>query len=169
MLVIDMQTGWLRRDVHAKEALIENVNGLVHRFAGRPIFFIRHTNGSSCLKNTENWQIDSRIYVPDDAIVLDKTHSSVFQEACFCRRLEEVGAARLVICGLVTNGCVQAACCDGVARGYSVVLAEGAHSTWHKKAERVLADWSVRLREAGVDCQPCAYLDVENPESTRMS
>ena len=61
-----------------------------------------------------------------------------------------MNVGRIVVCGLVTNGCVQIACLDGLKLGFEVFLADGAHSTWHKDAEKLIIDWNQRLAAEGV-------------------
>lgn len=59
-------------------------------------------------------------------IVLPKTSSSVFNSTNIHFVLSNVGIRNLVICGVVTTGCVETAVRDAADLGYHVVLAEDA-------------------------------------------
>ena len=140
LLVIDMQAGLLQRDVFKKQELLDNTNALIAKFndCNQPVFLIRHTNESFSKINTDEWQVDNRILQTGVEILFSKSHSSVFKEKKFVEILQEMNVGRIVVCGLVTNGCVQTVCLDGLKLGFEVFLADGAHSTWHKDAEKSL-------------------------------
>jgi nicotinamidase-related amidase len=59
-------------------------------------------------------------------IVLQKTSSSVFNSTNIHYLLHNLGIENLVICGVVTTGCVETAVRDAADLGYRVVLAEDA-------------------------------------------
>lgn len=151
LLVIDMQRELLTRPVFRKQDLIENVNCLIARFheANEPVFMVRHANDSFLKAGSDGWQLDPGLSFGDTDTCVDKMHSSVFKEKGFKSLLEEAGVTTLVVTGLVSNGCVQAACTDAIKHGYSVVLVSDAHSTFHKQAEKVIADWNQKLEEQG--------------------
>lgn len=152
LLVIDMQTGLLNRNVYRKQELIESVNSLLNFFHSQnmPVILIRHTNKGFSQINTDDWQVDSRIKQTGTEVIIDKSHSSIFKETSFIKLITEMKITKIAICGLVSNGCVQAACIDGVKHGFTVYLVDGAHSTWHKEAEQVIADWTLRLKDGNV-------------------
>jgi nicotinamidase-related amidase len=61
-----------------------------------------------------------------------------------------LGVRELVITGLVTHGCVKAACLDAVILGYQVTLVSDGHSNFNPKPAQVIAETVEMLREAGV-------------------
>lgn len=152
LLVIDMQYGLLQRNVFNKQQLIENVNTLLDFFHNRerPVFLIRHTNTSFSAQNTVNWQIDSNIKRADSDILLNKTHSSVFKEKQFTSLLKENSISDVVVTGLVSNGCVKAACLDGKLNGLNVILISDGHSTFHKEGEDMVNYWNKYLYDEGI-------------------
>jgi nicotinamidase-related amidase len=87
--------------------------------------------------------------VPPNAIWFDKKRSNILLEAGFYQILLNTGIKQLFICGLVSNGCVQAACIEGVKRGFAVMLLGDAHSTYVKDAGAVIDKWNVKLLEYG--------------------
>lgn len=151
LLVIDMQVNLLERSVMGKEELIHNVNQITGAFAdaGLPIFYIRHTNKSFLMEGTDGWRLDPRILHIEAGTAFNKSHSSVFKEKAFGKMLQEIGAKTLVLTGLVTNGCVQAACADALENGYGTVVISDGHSTFHKDAASLVPQWNAKFAEMG--------------------
>ncbi len=152
LLIIDMQCGLLKREVHNKQELINNINRLISLFVSKevPVILTRHTNNSFSRENTEDWQIDSRISSRAQSVLFDKSHSSIFKEKPFTSYLKNNNITTLVITGLVSNGCVQAACQDAEKHGLSVILIGDGHSTFHKDAEKTVIYWNSNLQEEGI-------------------
>lgn len=152
LLVLDMQYGLLQRNVFNKRALIENVNTLLAHFRNKnkPVFLIRHTNTSFSEENTANWQIDSEIMSADTDILLNKTHSSVFKEKQFISLLKKNNITSIVVVGLVSNGCVKAACLDAQLNELEVTLIGDGHSTFHKEGEDMVNHWNKYLNDEGI-------------------
>ncbi len=152
LLIIDMQCGLLKKQVHKKQELINNVNRIVSLFASKelPVILIRHTNNSFSRKNTDDWQIDSSISSMAQSVLFDKSHSSIFKEKPFTSYLKDKNISTLVITGLVSNGCVQAACLDAKKHGLSAILIGDGHSTFHKDAEKTIISWNSKLQEEGI-------------------
>ena len=152
LLVIDMQYGLLQRNVFNKQQLIKNVNSLLDFFHNRekPVFLIRHTNTSFSAENTDNWQIDSNIKRADSDILLNKTHSSVFKEKQFLPLLQKNNITTVVVTGLVSNGCVKAACLDAKLNGLNITLISDGHSTFHKEGEGMVNYWNEYLHDEGI-------------------
>lgn len=152
LLVIDMQYGLLERNVVNKVTLVNNVNALLDFFhlKEKPVFLIRHTNTSFSAENSENWQIDERMNIADNDILINKTHSSIFKEKQFLSLLKENNISNLVVVGLVSNGCVKAACLDAKQIGIGVILISDGHSTFHKEGQNVINYWNNFLQNEGI-------------------
>ncbi len=63
-----------------------------------------------------------------DEIVLPKTSSSVFQSTNIHYLLRNLGVRQLVVCGCVTDQCVEHAVRDACDLGYLVTLVPGAEA-----------------------------------------
>ena len=152
LIVIDMQVGLLNREVWNRAGLIDNINKLVDSFhaKGRPVVFARHTNASFSKADTPDWQICECIRTKPEDTIINKTKSSVFSEKEFTDHLNNLQASTIVVTGLVSNGCVQAACLDGLKHGLKVILAEDGHSTFHKGQAAMVEQWNKTLAEHGV-------------------
>lgn len=160
LLVIDLQRGLFKKKnkIYKEESLIENINFLVDncRQMNIPIIFIRHTNKSFLLENSEDWQIYSGVEVKDGDLCLNKEHSSLFKEKKILREFENMRIRSFIITGLVTHGCIKAACLDGKKLGYEVKLVEDAHSNFNNNAKELIDKWNKSLSEQGVIVLPTA-------------
>lgn len=152
LLIIDMQCGLLKRHVFNNQNLINNINKMISLFVSKelPVILTRHTNNSFSKENTDDWQIDNSISYAAQSVLFDKTHSSIFKENSFISYLKDNNITTLVITGLVSNGCVQAACLDAKKHGLSVILISDGHSTFHKDAEKVIESWNSKLQNEGI-------------------
>jgi len=151
-----MQNGLLNRDIWNKEFLVENVNGLIAfaREKGMLIIFTRHTNTSFSSENTQPWQLWDGLDVKMDDMIINKTKSSIFGEKAFQKYLADKGFQWMFVAGLVSNGCVQGACVDGIKNGLKVVLAQDGHSTFHKEQGAMVQKWNETLADQGVIVVP---------------
>ncbi|TAH67133.1 MAG: cysteine hydrolase [Anaerolineaceae bacterium] len=152
LLVIDMQNGLLQKNVYNKQELIDNVNSLLdysHK-ENMIVILIRHTNTSFSKENSVEWQLSDELVVSDSDILMNKSHSSIFKEKEFISLLKERNISSVVITGLVSNGCIQAACLDAKKLNFSVVLISDGHSTFHKDGEAVVSYWNTFLEKEDI-------------------
>ncbi len=61
-----------------------------------------------------------------DEIVMAKTTASAFSSTTFDQVLRYLGVSRLIVAGVVTNGCVEMTARDATDRGYDVTIVEDA-------------------------------------------
>ncbi len=160
LLVIDMQRGLLNRDVYDKETMIANIRSLMESFhrARQPVILVRHANDTFLRKGSPDWEVSEELPSSQGDIVIDKTHGSVFREKPFLTFLKENGITSLVVAGLVSNGCIRAACLDGVRLGYELILVADGHSTFSKGGKTIVEQWNQELSGKGVTVMPCADL-----------
>ena len=152
LLVIDMQNGLLQRKVYNKQILVDNVNNLLDIFhkKNKPVFLVRHTNASFSKENSKDWQIFSELNISNEDIAINKSHSNIFKEKQFLCLLKEKNICSVVVTGLVSNGCIQAACRDAKKLGFSVKLISDGHSTFQKDGEAVVNHWNTCLQNEGI-------------------
>jgi len=158
LVIIDVQQGIFNKKtkVYREYELLNNLNALIDGFHSNSVavFFIRHTNKSSLIKDSDDWQIHSDLHFQENDIFINKVHSSAFQENILKNYLTELGIKHIVIAGLVTNGCVKAACLDARKIGYEVTLASNGHSSFHKNAENLINECNSKLSDEGIKVQP---------------
>lgn len=155
LVVVDVQKGLFNKKtrVFREDELIKNINSLIDVFHenGMKVFFIRHTNKNLLAENTDDWQIHPKLHLQDYDTQLNKEHSSVFKEKILKNELDRLGIKYIVVAGLVTHGCVKAACQDAKKLGYEVTLAADGHSSFNENAESLIAEWNEKLAAEGIN------------------
>ncbi|HJV62331.1 MAG TPA: cysteine hydrolase family protein [Albitalea sp.] len=134
LLIIDIQHAlcrgkWAAFDI---DAVIERVNAVAAkaRAAGSPVFVIQHEADDGPLQpGTEGWQIDGRVAMQPHDILLRKAASDSFHRTELHSLLSSRGIAKLVVCGLQSEFCVDSTVRGALARGYPVELVADGHST----------------------------------------
>lgn len=154
LIVIDVQRALFEKPVpvHCADALLRNICTLMDRAHehGLPVFIFRHANKSFLAHGSDGWQLHPALRPAATDILLDKTHGSGFQDTSFQQHLEQGKIDRLVVTGLVTNGCVRATIEDAIKRGYEVVLVRDGHSSYHRDAARIIDAYNQQLSEQGI-------------------
>lgn len=140
LLVVDIQKSLTnKKGFYNQTRFISTVNGAIrnYRESGDLIIFIQHNN-SLLVKNTVNWEIDSRLEKIDNDIVIQKSHGNSFEKIELCDILEKNKISAVVVCGLISNGCVRSTSKGGLKRGFKVELLKNGHSNWNQDAEKVI-------------------------------
>lgn len=153
LLVIDVQEELFKKGVYNGGKILENINRILFKFHENTedVFIFRHNNDSFLKMNASGWEIKSELLLDNSDFIIDKNKSSVFKEKKFLALLKEKMIDTIVVTGLVTNGCIQVACTDGIKEGLKVILISDAHSTFHKDAASLIPSWNQKLAEEGVE------------------
>jgi nicotinamidase-related amidase len=105
--------------------------------------------------NTPGWELVFPVESSD--LVVRKTQQNAFVSAVrLAPALRRRHVDRVVVAGLLSNYCVTATCRGAMDRGFSVVLASGAHATYDEKepARQISATAERDLRAVGVEIIP---------------
>jgi nicotinamidase-related amidase len=141
LLVIDVQRGILTipnlvRKKEIDQALDETVGriaGLIARArtASVPVIYIQHDGspGHRLEPETFGWPIRSEIAPQPGERVLHKRACDAFFETTLHAELAAAAVTQLVICGCMTQYCVDTTVRRAVGLGYDVVLAADGHTT----------------------------------------
>ena len=81
-----------------------------------PIIFIRHINKGFLIENSDNCQIYPSIKSSSGDLYLDKNHSGMFEEKHIKIELKKLSVKTVMVTGLITHGCVKAACLGAKGR-----------------------------------------------------
>jgi nicotinamidase-related amidase len=163
LLVIDVQRSLFEKTipVYRADQLLDTICSLVERAhaASVPVFYIQHSNDSFLLEGTDGWQLHPRLSPQEGDNLFGKKHGSAFENTDLEAQLDARNIGRLVITGLVTHGCVQANCLDAHRLGYRVILVADGHSSYHKKAADLIAEWNQKLGEEAAQVIPAHDID----------
>ncbi len=78
--------------------------------------------GMAVPKNAKEAEILAEIAPAEEDIVLSKTSSSPFNSTAINQLLRNLGVDTLLVCGVVTNGCVEGTVRDASDLGYNVIM-----------------------------------------------
>ncbi|XIA67531.1 isochorismatase family cysteine hydrolase [Bradyrhizobium sp. TZ2] len=90
-------------------------------------------SGFNVAKGSWDGKVIDEIAPRDDEIVLPKSSSSVFISTHIDYLLRNLGIKQLVLCGLVTDQCVESAVRDACDLGYLVTLVPDACATYSRE------------------------------------
>ena len=134
LLIIDVQQALCYGEYAAFEAarVIERINLVSRkaRAAGAPVVVIQHeSRGGPLDHGTDGWRLADGLDVQSTDILVPKTATDSFHNTELQSVLRARGVARLVICGLQSEFCVDTTTRRALALGYPVTLVSDAHST----------------------------------------
>lgn len=125
LLVIDMQVSLLADETPNPDVIVPAVQALVATARATGVDVI--------------WITDGRVrpgagLIPDlvpeaGEIRIVKSHGNAFEGTDLEAELTILGVERLVICGMQSDGCIEATVRGASDNGFSVVLAADAHTT----------------------------------------
>jgi nicotinamidase-related amidase len=153
LIVIDIQEGLTKKKKLFNENIfIDTVNRAVSVFhkKGMPVIFMQHNN-NFLVSGTEDWNIDSRLERRKNDIIIQKHCGNSFQKTELEKILNELNTKKIVVCGLVSNGCIRATCMGGLKTGFAVRLLEKGHTNWNKDALLKIESTEKELLKLGVE------------------
>ena len=135
LLVMDVQFGMfnLSRPLFKSDSLLNNILELVQkaRLENIPIIFIQHCGGekSPFKKGTIGWHIHPSIIPCENDYFIEKKFADSFQDSGLLELLNKLEVENIVVCGLVTEGCIDTTVRRAFSLGYKIELAGDSHST----------------------------------------
>jgi len=153
LLIIDVQRAMFAKStpVYKAESLLENIHALVNkaRAAGAPVVWIQHCDSRDLAPNTPGWQLHPALVPEAQDLKLFKQKGNAFEGTNLKEMLDARAVKSVVLCGMVTHGCVKNTCLGALAEGLGVTLAADAHSSYSKDAAALIEKWNALLAEAG--------------------
>jgi len=152
LIVVDVQHGLtLKRKLFDESNFIETIHSAIEKLREENdiVIFIQHNN--NLLKpGTQDWKIDSRIEPKPNDIIIQKQHGNAFIKTDLGSILINESVREIIVCGLVSHGCVRATCLGGIAEGFKIYLLKNGHTNWHKEAKMKIQTVETELIENGV-------------------
>jgi nicotinamidase-related amidase len=132
LLVIDVQSALIASADRGSDVvavirrLIERARG-----SGTPVIYLQHCHATyqPMMKGAAGWHIHADVAPKPGEIVIEKTASDGFYQTGLQAELDRLAIARLIVCGLQTEFCVDTTCRAAFSRGFEIVLAADAHTT----------------------------------------
>lgn len=134
MLIIDMQRALLKQHPVDADQVVKNIKELAYicRNHQIPVLYVRHDGGplDALEKNTDGWEIDETLYPLFGEKVFDKQYNSAFKETQLQTYLQQMGAQRLIVCGMQSEYCVDATIKVAFEYGYELIVPKGCVTTF---------------------------------------
>jgi nicotinamidase-related amidase len=144
LLIIDVQEGLFsqKTGIYNEEVLTGNINKLLKftRNTKNYPMFIRHNNKGFLKKSSPGWELYKKINFKKGDILIEKEHGNAFQKTVLKDELKKINIDKVIICGLVSHGCVKATCLGAVENEFKTVLVSDGHSSYSKQAEKIITE-----------------------------
>ena len=154
LLVVDVQRGLFRRPsaVHNEDKLINNIVKLIKEAHETKIqvIHIQHFNKDLHGTGLASIKMHPSIELGETDIVLYKEQTSAFKNTALCEELGKKNLNKVIVTGLVTQGCIKSTCLEGKELGYDVILAADGHSNYNQNAEEIIQLWNMELRKSNI-------------------
>lgn len=176
LVVIDVQEGMFAYpdfQPHDGGGVVARIGALIARAraAGTPIFYVQHDGGpgDDLEAGKPGFAYRAAIApgpddeVPDDEVTV-KTHGSAFKATDFDTKLKRAGIDHIVVCGMQSEYCIDAAIRGAVERHYTVTLVADGHSTFDNKvlkAPQIIAHQNETLNGSYATVLPAAEISFE--------
>jgi|APSaa5957512535_1039671.scaffolds.fasta_scaffold29726_2 nicotinamidase-related amidase len=158
LLVIDMQLvafdGKITPPISNSEELLDNISNLIEtcRQKNIPIVYLQTcaASGQPYAKDMHGWEIHPKLTPKESDSIVFKVQSNGFEDTNLNEVLTEIGAKKLISCGIWSEFCVTATSEAALELGYEVWVAGDGHSTVaasEDEATRVVAKQNQRLKE----------------------
>ena len=169
LLIIDVQCDLFEKStpVYRGDLVLKNINALVDcaHAAGTPVFYVQHSTKTTLLEGSSGWQLHPALKPQKTDHFIRKHHGNAFEDTRLKGDLDTLRVSRVIIVGLVTDGCVQATCRGAHALGYDVTLVEDAHSTNSAGSGQIIDKRNTKLSQGIVRLQATADVDFGAADS----
>jgi len=144
LLIVDMQKALLK-GAFQEDAVVGNVRHLIDsaRASGAPVVYIQHNHATfePMMKGNPGWEIHPRLTPKPTDLRLEKEASDAFYGTRLATGLRELGITRIVLCGMMTEYCVDTTARSALSHDFDVTLASDAHTTGDStlRAEEIIS------------------------------
>jgi nicotinamidase-related amidase len=152
LIIIDVQNGLMNKNLYKKEEFVQILSKAIleNKTKNNEIVFIQH-NSETLKTGSRNWEIYSELNKNMDINIIQKKHGDSFKNTELKHFLNEKGITEIIICGLVSHGCVFHTCKSGIENGFAVKLLKNGHTNWLKNAEDKINEVNKELQKMGIE------------------
>ena len=151
LIIIDVQNGLVNKKLFKKEEFIQSINKAIiqNKKENNAIIFIQH-NSKTLENGSYNWEIYSELIKHKEDVIIQKKHGDVFKNTNLKQYLDKNIIKNIIICGLVSHGCVFYTCKSGIENGFNVKILKHGHTNWLKDAENKINTVNKELENMGI-------------------
>ncbi len=137
LLVIDAQKEITNERLYKFSEFVSTVKMLIKtaRENSVEVIFVRHDDGAGTpmTKGLDGFEIYEGFAPEQDEKIFDKQVNSPFKDTGLAEYLSEKGETEIIITGLQTDYCIDAAVKCGFERGYRIIVPQYANTTFDNK------------------------------------
>lgn len=137
LLVIDAQKEITNERLYKFHEFVSTVKSLIKtaRENNIEVIFVRHDDGAGTpmTKGLDGFEIYEEFSPLPNEKIFDKQVNSPFKETGLAEYLSQKGETELIITGLQTDYCIDAAVKCGFERGYKIIVPRLANTTFDNK------------------------------------
>lgn len=137
LLVIDSQREITNEKLYKFNEFVSTVKMLIKaaRENGVEVIFVRHDDGAETpmTKGLEGFEIYGGFAPEQGEKIFDKQVNSPFKDTGLAEYLSEKGETEIIITGLQTDYCIDAAVKCGFEHGYKIIVPQYANSTFDNR------------------------------------
>lgn len=137
LLVIDAQKEITNEGLYKFHEFVSTVKSLIKtaRENNVEVIFVRHDDGAGTpmTKGLDGFEIYEGFAPEGNEKIFDKRVNSPFKETGLAEYLSQKGETELIITGLQTDYCIDAAVKCGFERGYKIIVPWFANTTFDNK------------------------------------
>ena len=134
LLIVDAQKAITNEALYRFEEFVSNVKLLIDtaRKCGIEVIYIRHDDGvgEPLSEGNDGFEIYDGFKPADGEIIFDKTVNSPFRDTGLLEYLRDKGENSIIIAGLQTDYCIDAAVKCGFEHGFRIIVPEYSNSTF---------------------------------------
>jgi nicotinamidase-related amidase len=123
----------LSRALYKSDFLLKNIKILIEKAKkeNAPVVFVQRcgSENSPFKKGSSGWNIHPSINPDVNDYVIEKKYSDSFQDTGLNEILTNLEIDRIVVCGLVTEGCIDTTTRRAFSLGYKIEVVGDCHST----------------------------------------
>ncbi len=135
LLVIDAQVALfsLSKPLYNGDVVLAGIRRLLDRARTEhaPVIYLQHSGHRDGIfaKGSPGWHIHPAVTPHEGELVVEKYAADAFSGTRLEQCLDQLSVRALVVCGFVTEGCVDTAVRRASSLGFTIELAKDAHST----------------------------------------
>lgn len=134
LLVIDAQKEITNERLYKFQEFVSTVKTLIKtaRENGVEVIFVRHDDGAGTpmTKGLDGFEIYEEFTPERDEKIFDKTANSPFRDTGLAEYLSSKNETEIIVAGLQTDYCIDAAVKCGFERGYKIIVPRYANTTF---------------------------------------
>ena len=151
LLIVDIQKSLTNRKLYNSPLFFDTVNYTIEKYreSGDLIIFIQHNN-KQLVRGEHDWEIDSGLHIQNADVHIQKEHGNAFEKTDLKSTLDTYNIKEILVCGLVSHGCIKLTCIGSMELGYQTSLLVNGHTNWNKDAAAKITQTESDLGQLGV-------------------